>query len=572
MPRDPNRERMRARQACRNCRFVAGLGSRTQDMLSVSYPGRKRRGVLPKSQPVQLAFASNNHVTTISPIHQYEQNPLPDQSLNTVLIKKQDRLADLERKVELILNRKDEYSTGSAGGDLHSKRPKEPREGFSNFRPSESERMASVTPIDGPEYHVAHGNSPQGKEWDISRNRESAISKALVAHGIQLYFERFHRQPIWCFDPQDVANPSDIPTELLYSILELTSRLSNDQQFPRYGTLAKSSIFIRVSEGTADIEIIESLCLLSYSAFMDGNDRLGKSYLGMGFQLCQEFEIDQLPRSSIENSTSDRQKRSFWSLQSLEQFYGDQDGILSRLPDIWRPYYTSNVGKSLFPGNSTEISTASDIGIWMFSVHFGWAWSRVREYVSECSRNQLKEPWHLDSTYAKVLADMTQIENKVPLCHRYDKLKFYQRQPEEVQLHQNYWSPWLKLQFTWHAILTTINHPFLYITASQNHPSLAIPNTFWRRSSELVLLHATWTVRLIDMIQEKGIEVLDPFFAHAAAIAATVHIYFSCAPDPRLKQKSRLDYEKCRKFMATFSTVSHASERLVSPLFTIQRS
>lgn len=168
---------------------------------------------------------------------------------------------------------------------------------------------------------------------------------------------------------------------------------------------------------------------------------------------------------------------------------------------------------------------------------------------------------------------MTEIENKVPLCHRYDKLKFYQRRPNDVQLNQNYWMPWLKLQFTWHAILTTINHPFLYIAASRRHPSLAIPNTFWRRSSELVLLHATWISRLIDMTHEKEIKLLDPFFAHAAAIAATVHIYFSCAPDPRLKQKSKVDFKKCLKFVETFSKFSHGCERLVSflPLSTIKR-
>lgn len=166
---------------------------------------------------------------------------------------------------------------------------------------------------------------------------------------------------------------------------------------------------------------------------------------------------------------------------------------------------------------------------------------------------------------------MTEIENKVPLCHRYDKVRFYERRPDEVQRDRDYWMPWLKLQFTWHSILTMINHPFLYIVASQYHPNLAIPNTFWRKSSELVLLHATWIVRTIDMTYEKEVKLLDPFLGHAAAIAATVHLYFCCAADPRLRQKSKTDFAKCRKFLRGFSSFSPACERLVRIALAFRR-
>ena len=183
--------------------------------------------------------------------------------------------------------------------------------------------------------------------------------------------------------------------------------------------------------------------------------------------------------------------------------------------------------------------------------------------MSECYHGKLTEPWRLDSTYAKVLADMTEVENKVPWCHRYDSVKFYERQADEVSLNKSYWIPWIKLQVTWHSILVVLNHPFLYIVASQHHPNLAIPNTFWRRSSEIVLLHATWIVRVIDMVWEKGVKLIDPFFGHAAAIAATVHLYFCCAADPRLKQKSKADFVKCKRFLSGFAWFSPACKGLV---------
>ena len=268
------------------------------------------------------------------------------------------------------------------------------------------------------------------------------------------------------------------------------------------------------------------------------------------------------PTRLNEDSASERRKRLIWSIQALEQFYSEQHGLLRTVPDIWRPYYLSDARDTEFPRDTTS-ATESEIGIWSLSIHFGWVWSRVRVYISDCSRNKLMEPWRTDSNYSKVLADLTDIENKAPLSHRYNIVKFYERQPDEVERNRDYWMPWLKMQFIWHSILTVMNHPFLYITASQCHPNLAIPNTFWRKSSELVLLHATWIVRTIDMIYEKQIKIYDPFLAHAAAIAATVHLYFSCATDTRLRQKSRTDLAKCQKFLENFSVFSPACKELV---------
>jgi hypothetical protein len=275
-----------------------------------------------------------------------------------------------------------------------------------------------------------------------------------------------------------------------------------------------------------------------------------------------------------ESPLNERKKRLFWSLQSLEQTYGQQTGFLSLPAEILRPFYVPTSGdrgsqKELesrppaLPRDDIGCSTPNDIGIWSLAVHFGWVWSRVRTYVSDCAQNRLKEPWRHDSMYAMIISDLTEVENKLSQCHRYDSVKFYERKANELRMNRGYWTPWLKLQFTYHCILAVLNHPFLYIVASQSNPNLAIPNAFWRRSSELVLLHATWLVRMIDMVSEKKMRLIDPFFGHAAAIAATVHLYYCCAADPRLKQKSKVDFDKCRSFLKSFVPFSAACKALV---------
>lgn len=262
-----------------------------------------------------------------------------------------------------------------------------------------------------------------------------------------------------------------------------------------------------------------------------------------------------------ETQSVERKKRLFWSLQSLEQYY-DEKGIFTVPPEVLHSFHVSHDLDPVLhacesrppplPRDSVGQTTSTDLGIWGFAEHFGWIWSRVRVFVTECAHNRLKEPWRLDSMYAIALADLTEVENKVSWRHRYDSVKFYERQAHELKLHRNYWIPWLKLQFTYHLTLTVLNHPFLYVMASQYNPNLAIPNTFWRKSSELVLLHATWVVHLVDMVIEKQVQLVDPFFGHAAAIAATVHLYYCCAADNRLRQKSKSDFMKCKKFVDHF--------------------
>lgn len=275
---------------------------------------------------------------------------------------------------------------------------------------------------------------------------------------------------------------------------------------------------------------------------------------------------------AVKDATTERKKRLFWSLQLLEQFYGRQTGLLSVPSKIWWPSYTSNGAGNIeldptsppLPRDELGTSDPSEPGIWNTGMHLAWVWSQVRKYVSNCAHNILREPWRHDSMYAKVVSDFMETENRIPICHRYDSAKFYKRKVEEIMVHRDYWAPWLKEQFTYHAIPTVLNHPFLYIIGAQNNPNLAIPNTFWRRSSELALIHATWIVRMIDMVVDKQIPLADPFFGHVAAIAATVHLYYCCAASPRLKHKSNTDFAKCRKFLKGFLYHSAACAILVS--------
>lgn len=311
---------------------------------------------------------------------------------------------------------------------------------------------------------------------------------------------------------------------------------------------------------------------------LDGNVHLGQFHLGLALQLCRSAMLDLESAYAVDDPSAERKKRLFWSLQLLEQFYGRQTGLLSVPSEIWRPSYASAVGYADYdpkgpplPRDDLGCSNPEEPGIWNTSVHLAWVWSQVRKYVSNCAHNTIREPWRHDSMYAKVVSDFMETENRIPICHRYDSAKFYKRKVDELKVHRDYWAPWLKEQFTYHAIHTVLNHPFLYIVGAQHNPTLAIPNTFWRRSSELALLHSTWIVRMIDMVVDKQVPLADPFFGHAAAIAATVHLYYCCAAAARLKHKSNTDFAKCRRFLKRFIPSSAACGALVCSFLLISQ-
>ena len=270
-----------------------------------------------------------------------------------------------------------------------------------------------------------------------------------------------------------------------------------------------------------------------------------------------------------ENRANERKKRVFWSLQVLEYYHGHNSGTSDVLDHLWQSNDESGYDGRQSPGQVPKPSipnesTSTEADIWSTLVQLACTWSRARMFVASCAMDRVQEPWRADSIYTEILADLMAVECRTPMCHRWQTVKFYDQDRTSVDSNQRYWKPWLASQVTYHAVLTILNHPFLYMAAAQHNKKLGVLNTFWTRSSQLVLLHATWIVRVAEMIQDREVLLSDPIFGQAAAIAATVHLYYFSASDPRLKQKSAVDLAKSRRFLQSFKTCSPLCAALVS--------
>lgn len=143
--------------------------------------------------------------------------------------------------------------------------------------PDSSEKSFSATPpAPEPSKPASHASALAFFDHDETSLRPGPSD---IAAGIGLYFKYCHRQPIWCFEREEVSDCSRLPEELAYSILALTSRFSDKRnQVQLHGENAKTLIMLRIANGTVEITTMESLCLLSYSSFI-GMNHLAKILL-----------------------------------------------------------------------------------------------------------------------------------------------------------------------------------------------------------------------------------------------------------------------------------------------------
>ncbi|CAG9981269.1 unnamed protein product, partial [Clonostachys byssicola] len=190
-------------------------------------------------------------------------------------------------------------------------------------------------------------------------------------------------------------------------------------------------------------------------------------------------------------------------------------------------------------------------GLWVYMIQLSTLWGKVRTYAEQWAQrnDKMPPPWSIESEYAVIGAHLMDLETKLPARHRFDLARFPDQDSQHLQSNREYWGPWLYIQFTYHAIHSMLNHPFLYSSRPQQSAQLGVPNTFWKTSTELAFIHSTWIARLVDLVKSKEYRVSDPFIGHCTAIAATIHIYFCRAADRSTRGAAQERLSGCLAFL-----------------------
>ncbi|CAK7237694.1 hypothetical protein SBRCBS47491_010084 [Sporothrix bragantina] len=324
---------------------------------------------------------------------------------------------------------------------------------------------------------------------------------------------------------------------------------------------------------------MQALCLLSFSNLVCGDVQLASFHISLVSNLMQCAGLDT-HRSTDRTLLLENQRRLYWSVQLVSALCGAPIKIPStydiQAPSFVVPMETNATSKRHAngeqpapllpldppsigirrPGTTVERAPPHIMSIWLHMVRSASLWGLVRGYVWRCHQDQHqppskdpRAPWHPDADYTAIHAQLFDMEGAFPVAFRYDASRFMDRPLDELLRHRDFWLPWMKIQVTYHTIHAVLNHPFLYSPrVSQTRPGG--PNSFWKTSTDLALLHSTWIARILGMAHKKGLPMSDPFFVYAAAVAITLHLYWSRASDQSIRTAAEKYIGVCRSFIS----------------------
>lgn len=326
---------------------------------------------------------------------------------------------------------------------------------------------------------------------------------------------------------------------------------------------------LKIANSTVELTTLQSLCLLAMSNLVCGDVQLASFHTNLVSTLMQCSGLD-MDTSLDRADPLEQQRRLFWSVQILKSMCGLPVKMPSTLdikaPSFLVPDETLRKTSGRAPQLPVEICNSNgdkSIGIWAHMVRSASLWALVRVHVWRCAEGQVKPPWRPDSDYTTINSMLLDMECAFPISYRYDTAKFLDRSPEELETNRDFWLPWMKIQISYHTLHSVLNHPFLYSSrVSKPKPG---PNAFWKTSTDLALLHSTWIARLLRMAMDKGLELADPFFAHAAAVAVTLHLYWSRAADPKICTPAKENLQLCRTFISRMGLHWPLVRSIVSP-------
>ncbi|CAK7563978.1 MAG: hypothetical protein SEPTF4163_001861 [Sporothrix epigloea] len=416
-------------------------------------------------------------------------------------------------------------------------------------------------------------------------------STRVIGEAIRVYFSCCHRQPVWLFEPKSALSVTS-PDAVILCILALGMQYSSDvfAGFPgeslkspdEYNDAARRAILLDIANAAVDMATLQALCLLSFSNLVSGDVQLASFHVSLAGNLMQSAGLDT-HRSNDRAPLLESQRRLFWSVQMVNVLCGAPVKIPSTY-DIKAPSFAlPTEAITIFrrhagdvqpapllpldppsigirrPGANLERSPPHITSIWLHMVRSASLWSLVRSYIWRCHQNQQhppkepRAPWHPDSDYTAIHAQLFDMEGAFPVAFRYDASRFMDRPLAELLCHRDFWLPWLKIQVTYHTIHAVLNHPLLYSPrVSQMRPGG--PNWFWKASTDLALLHSTWIARILGMAQNKSLPMSDPFFAYASSVAITLHLYWSRASSPSIRTSAKKYIDVCHSVIVELAT------------------
>lgn len=420
----------------------------------------------------------------------------------------------------------------------------------------------------------------------------------------ELYLTYCNYQPLPLFAPEHLLGTlTTRDPELLLAILGLAMRFSVEStaalaqnrtsMASLYASSSRTLTLNRVSHGPVELSTIQTLCILSLLEFngrplviptgltnakaLDGNAHHASIYSSLALDLALSAGLSSEYPGTQQIEIHQERRRCYWSVVLLKNLYGFPSGSLSFLQDDktpkpflspMPPLGTSSAMRDASleqPEGTTNPDETKDLGIFMYAIQLSEIWQKA----ARCAHRRGKPggmwpSWSAQSEYGQTVALLMEFESKFPWKYRFRPGRFADQDPLQLREDREFWAVWFFVQMIYHSILCLLNHPLIMSLALRNFKMTQVPEVFLQHTAYLTTTHTNWIIHLLDLANQKGLKLCDPFLAHLVAITATIYLQQSYSEDPTVRTRKKDCFRKCVSFVRELGSYWPYIDQLVS--------
>ncbi|KAF2156375.1 hypothetical protein K461DRAFT_275486 [Myriangium duriaei CBS 260.36] len=383
------------------------------------------------------------------------------------------------------------------------------------------------------------------------------ISLESLRRAVLVYRTKIHLQPLPLFDLNGLAEYlAKAPSYLRWSFISLCwSFESTGHDLDSYAKASRQTVMELACEGTATFDIIKSLCLLAMRDMAAGDERRAWMTIGTATRL-QAFH------GGI-HADEEEHSRCYWSLFLLERASCSHPwGLKDITSSPQHPASPSWPSPTPLNDNSDGViclpavdEGVEDLGIISYCITLVSIWGDVNSYLQQVRSGRALKPWLSDSGYAQLSLSTFECDSKMALKHSLRNAYLQDRPPSDFVEYREYWTSWILMQLTLHAIPAILNHPFIHfiVTKDQNHNPQS--RLFLKQATDQALFHSGWIAKLLSIVVNFQLDITNPLIGDLVAAVATVCWMFQFAQDTGVATQAKKDLEVCDQFLARLSSI-----------------
>ncbi|KAG5655424.1 hypothetical protein KAF25_000673 [Fusarium avenaceum] len=396
-------------------------------------------------------------------------------------------------------------------------------------------------------------------------------STEVLSDFVNAYRERLYFQPLPLFEPQRLRTKiSTLPQYLRWSFLALTLHYRSNSFYygleakaiEYYAKSARSIVIDMAAEGLAELEVMQTLCLLALCDHIAGKSSRAWMMIGMAAKL-EALRLSESKENKGSRQSDDAISRCHWSISILESTFSPHCSTLSEVSHA--PNYPKSVsrptplhsshGMKSYCADLTDAyeGNVHDVGIVATYLGYISVWGNIISYLRDIRNGANEYPWLADSRHSQLTVKLYELENVTSHRHLIRNAPFPDQPPEDLKENREYWAPWVSFQIMMHATQAILNNPFVQLVALRRAGRKFQPRSFLQNTVDQALFHAEWVSRLVQMCADRQFEVNDPLIGQAVAGCVSILWIFQFARDRKVSEKAKENLAICETFLGHLS-------------------